>query len=257
MRSKLPVLVLVPVLLTTLAGACSSDDGGPGFGSGPPPATDAGEEDARLPPDADAAAPDAAAVADADAGPAADSGPPPGCECPHGPCVLRERDPEPVCAPACGAGGSCPAGHVCLTFPDGRRCLSAGDRGDGHYCLEPAECAGGLCVWSGARTALCTRECTGAGDASCGEGRACLPSLMPEGAWHCYGAGDLEDGADCLQHEQECSGGYCLGQGAAAYCSRVCDPEAVPAPCPELWTCSPHEGGHVCCDPFRSRGGCG
>jgi len=239
-----------------VAGACSSDDGG--GGSVAPPVVDAGNEDVGPSPDADAATSvqDAAAtLPDADAATSVDTGLPV-CDCPLGPCVQRERDPAPVCAPPCDAAGGCPAGHVCLTFPGGRRCLAAGDREVGQFCIEPADCAGGLCVWSGGGAALCTTECSGAVDPSCGADRACLPALWPPGAWHCYAVGGLEDGADCLQREAECAGGYCLGQGAAAYCSRVCQPEEAAATCPAGWECGPYEPGHLCCDPFRTRGGC-
>ena len=251
----MPCRSLPLALAFALALAPCGCDGAGGEGGG---ASDAGR-DTGQPSGSDAAGRDVSdtGVADgtspADAGDADVGQEPVGCVCATGPCVRRELE-EAACRPACGADRSCPVGDVCVTFPVGPRCEPAGERADGFFCNGPAECEGGLCVWGGGGAALCTRECTGPGDASCGEERACLPSVTPPGAWHCYFAGALETGVDCLNFERECAGGFCLGQGVASYCSEVCDPAA--SACPEDWECAPRGDGHVCCDPMRDRGSC-
>lgn len=256
-RRRLPT-ALPLVLLLALAG-CSAEDGASGGGTPPTPDTGPSTGDGDASGDATAATDVGRGdVAPADAAPAIDAGPQPAvCDCPHGPCVRREKDPpEPVCHPPCDPGGACLVGSVCLTFPGGSRCMPAGDRDDGFFCNAPSECAGGLCVWGGGGASACTRECSGADDATCGAGRGCLPSLTPPGSWHCYFVGELGDGEECLHREQECAGGYCLGQGAATYCSRQCSPAAPD--CPAEWECGPQGDGYVCCDPWRTRGGsCG
>ena len=251
---------LTLLLVLALPAACSdapASEGGNGDGDadGAGAARDAGA-DASASPALDGGrtggdpADTGGSSADATDGGPGDDG---GCACEHGPCVRREKDPPtPRCHTPCGAGSACPAGSLCLAFPGGPRCLPAGDAPDGRFCNAADECAGGLCIWSGGGAALCTSECAGPDDASCGDGHTCLPSLTPPGAFHCYPTGDLETGADCLRREHECVGGYCLGQGVVSYCSEQCLRDGGAAGCPDRWGCMPHEGGTLCCDPERS-----
>lgn len=179
--------------------------------------------------------------------PVQDSGshPPPPCTCPDGACVRRESDEAEICARPCRAG-TCAAGLVCLRFPPQELCLPSGSTPQGTYCRTGSDCAGGLCIYTGGRSRFCTRECAGPADATCGAGWSCLPSLTPQGSWHCYRTGDVETGGSCREEDPwVCRGGYCLGAGLTAYCSEQCDP-AQPAACPTDWPCEEMGDGHVC-----------
>ncbi|MBM4319655.1 MAG: hypothetical protein FJ125_06780 [Deltaproteobacteria bacterium] len=242
-------LALLLALLLALAAGCTADraeevertaDLGPSDGTGARSSQD------LAPPRPDSAGGGGGAT---DLGAAlADGGLLPPCHCPGGRCVRRELDARDLCTQPCRAG-TCPPGQTCLSFPPHDLCLPAGSRSQGTYCQTGNDCAGGLCFYTGGRTRFCSRQCAGPADASCGAGWSCLPSLNPQGAWHCYRTGEVATGGRCSEQEPwVCRGGFCLGQGISAYCSQQCG-DGYP-PCPVDWPCEPHGEGSLCKTAF-------